>query len=86
MRLRYLALAVVLIVVLNAAITYGIVQWASPSGAQGSQGVQGIPGPVATADANSAACAAVLQGGIPSTADGYAGLQRYNSLVTKYCP
>jgi hypothetical protein len=51
MRLRYLALAVVLFVVLNAAITYGIVRWASPSGAQGPQGVQGIQGlvgPVAT--------------------------------------
>jgi hypothetical protein len=86
MRLRYLAIAVVLVLVLNAAITYGIVKWASPSGAQGPQGVQGIPGPIATADANTAACAAVLQGGVPSTADGYIGLQRYDTLVKKYCP
>jgi hypothetical protein len=34
MRLRHLALAVVLTVLLNAGITYGIVQWASPSNAQ----------------------------------------------------
>lgn len=82
MRLRYLALAVVLVLVLNAAITYGVVRLASPSGAQGPQGVQGIPGPVATTDTKSAACAAVLQGGVPS---GIA-MQEYEIFVKKYCP
>jgi len=74
----------VLILILNAGITYGIVRWASPSGAQGPQGVQGIAGPVATADAKSAACAAVLQGGVPVA--GGLVLQEYKNLVQKYCP
>lgn len=79
-----MALAVVLIVVINAGVTYGIVQWASPSGTQGPQGVQGvqgIPGPVATADVNTALCTAVLQGGI-----GPGGVYEYGQLVAKYCP
>ncbi len=83
MRIRYLALAVVLIVVLNAGITYGIVQWASPSGAQGPQGVQGISGPVASADVNTTLCAAAIGALPPSNV-------RPNPNVTaeiaKYCP
>jgi hypothetical protein len=86
MRLRYLALAVVLILVLNAGITYGIVQWASPSGAQGPQGVQGeqgIAGPMATADANTLLCAAALSAQTPVLGP---GSQKINAEITKYCP
>ena len=84
MRLRYLALAVVLVLILNAAITYGIVQWAAPSGAQGPQGEQGPPGPVASADAKTTLCAAalsaqpaqILRGNNPAIAEN----------IAKYCP
>jgi hypothetical protein len=84
MRLRHLALAVVLIIAINAGITYGMVQWASPSGAQGPQGVQGIPGPVASADVNTTLCAAalsaqpaqIIRGNNPDIA----------ANIAKYCP
>jgi hypothetical protein len=83
MGLRHLAVAVVLILILNAGITYGIVQWASPGGAQGPQGMQGIPGPVATADANATLCAAALgalpPGNVPPS-------KAVTTAISKYCP
>jgi hypothetical protein len=81
MRLRYLALAVVLMLILNAGITYGIVRWASPSGSQGpqgEQGQQGIPGPVASPDYCSAALSA------PAADLDSAVLKERE--VAKYCP
>lgn len=84
MRLRYVAALLVLIVVVNAGVSYGIVQWASPSGAQGpqgKQGAQGPQGPVATADAKALACSALL-------ANPANGLTRevYLGMISKYCP
>jgi hypothetical protein len=78
MRLRHLALAVVLTLILNAGITYGIVKLASPTDAQGPQGVQGIPGPVASPDYCSAALSA------PANDQTSAVLKQHN--VAKYCP
>jgi hypothetical protein len=78
MRLRHLALAVVLVLVLNAGITYGIVKWAAPSGAQGPQGVQGIQGPVASPDYCSAALSA-------PASDQYSAAYKETNVV-KYCP
>lgn len=78
MRLRHLALAVVLTVVLNAGITYGIVKLASPTGAQGPQGVQGIPGPVASPDYCSAALSA-------PASDQYSAAYKESNVI-KYCP
>ncbi len=80
MRRRYLALIVALIIIVNAATTYGVVRWASPSGAQGpqgAQGAQGIPGPVATADVNTTLCAAALA----ANSGPYLSAE-----VVKYCP
>jgi hypothetical protein len=83
MRLRHLAIAVVLTLVLNAGITYGIVQWASPSGAQGPQGEQGIPGTVATADAKTLLCAAAIGALPPSNIRPNADV---TAEIAKYCP
>jgi hypothetical protein len=83
MRLRHLALAVVLILILNAGITYGIVQWASPSGAQGPQGGQEIPGPIATADAKALACAAALGAQTPDNVRPNPDIAKE---IAKYCP
>lgn len=83
MRLRYVALIVALIIVVNAGVTYGIVQWASPSGAQGPQGEQGIPGTVATADAKTLLCAAAIGALPPSNIRPNADV---TAEIAKYCP
>lgn len=85
MRLRFLAaLAVAIIIVVNAGVSYSIAKWVAPNGAQGPQGEQGIPGPIATADAKTTLCAAALSAQPPQILRGNNPAIAAN--IAKYCP